>query len=133
MKKHLLFGLICLLLLLLAACAQPAGQGGGVNLNLPDDIPVLSGAIDLAVNATGRGTLVNYQFDTTDVNVVVDYYKSALVSAGWQDGPSADIVANDSATLVRVNDAGDIITVGIVRDPATGNVDVQVDVTRAGE
>ena len=94
---------------------------------------IVDSAIDLAVNATGRGTLVNYQFDTTDVNVVVDYYKSALVSAGWQDGPSADIVANDSATLVRVNDAGDIITVGIVRDPATGNVDVQVDVTRASE
>lgn len=115
----------------LVTCAQPASTPRQVHVNLPDDVPVLDGALDLLIDTIDLDTSVNYRFRSSDLSFVLDYYELALASAGWVPGAASDIVVDDAATLVRVNGAGDTITLNLTRNESGGSVLVDLDVERA--
>ncbi|MDX1687826.1 MAG: hypothetical protein R3248_07565 [Candidatus Promineifilaceae bacterium] len=144
MKKTLVWLIGLLLLGLLAGCGEapvaevpveipdfvPASVG-----DVPADIPVSTAAADVQIGVTDSSTHVRYLADSTDVDVLVDYYDDALAAEGWEASELEDVTVRadteTTATLVRVNDAGDTITVDVAHQDGEDNTEVEVVVVRA--
>jgi len=144
MKQRIVWITGLLLVAVLAACGEtpvaevpvevpefvPASLG-----DIPADIPVSTGAADVQVGVTERSTHVRYLSETTDVDVLVDYYQDALAEEGWESSGMEDVTVRadteTTATLVRVNDAGDTITVDVAHQDGEDSAEVEVVVVRA--
>lgn len=133
-----------LLLAALTACVEtPAAEAPlevpdfvPVSLgDIPADIPVSTAAADVQVGVTDSSTHVRYLTDTTDVEVLVGYYQDALAAEGWESSGLEDVTVRadteTTATLVRVNDAGDTITVDVSHRDGEDSTEVEVVVVRA--
>ena len=103
--------------------------------DIPADIPVSTAAADVQVGVTESSTHVRYLADTTDVEVLVEYYQDALAAEGWESSGLEDVTVRadteTTATLVRVNDAGDTITVDVSHRDGEDSTEVEVVVVRA--
>lgn len=142
MARQFLF-LSLLLILFMAACAEGAAPERVIPpqfrpatlAEIPVDIPVMAAAGDLQIGVSGKSTHVRYQAPTTDVEVIVDYYDDALSDEGWQVGKLEDVVVKSetsgSATVVRVNNAGDSLTVDVWSAEGAESAGVEVIVVRA--
>ena len=145
LMKHVIVWMIGLLLMgVLAACAEIPAAEAPVEVpdfvpaslgDIPADIPVSTAAADVQVGVTDTSTHVRYLADTTDVEVVVDYYQDALAAEGWESSGMEDVTVRadtaTTATLVRVNDAGDTITVDVSHQDGADSTEVEVVVVRA--
>ena len=123
----LLFGLFGIAVF--TACANSASPNA--QFNLPRDIVIPAGAKNVTVNyADPNTTQVGYISAANSVAVVASYYQQTLAQVGWQDNGTADVISDEQATLVRVNPAGDTITVNITQNDA--EIAVGLIVIRAG-
>lgn len=129
MKKVAGLFLLIAALLALGACATVPVASGPV-FTVPADVPIIGGAT-AGVDVTGQHTVVSYDADVTDVDVVVDYYRSSLVEVGWQETNEVDVITDSGATMVRVNEDGDELTVRVTPDEAGGPAHVFIEVDRA--
>lgn len=123
----LLFGLVGIVAF--TACANSASPNA--QFNLPRDIVIPAGAKNVAVDYTDPATTkVGYISAANSVAVVASYYQQTLAQVGWQDSGTADVITDEQATLVRVNPAGDTITVNITQNGT--EISVGLIVIRAG-
>lgn len=131
MKKIYLLLLLFGLLGIVASTACANSASPNAQFNLPRDIVIPAGANHVTVSyADPNSTQVSYISAANSVAVVANYYQQTLAQVGWQDSGIADVVTDSQATLVRVNPAGDTITVNITQ--AGTEISVGLIVIRAG-
>jgi hypothetical protein len=102
-----------------SAPVSPAG--------VPEDVPIMEGATNLQV--TRGGTNIKYQVDGV-IDDVVRFYQEQLPNFGWESAGNPDTQAGKIASMLRINEAGDRISINMQHNELGGFVVVTVTLAR---
>ncbi len=115
---------------------SPSGEGGGQEEapappenEIPEDVPVMENAYEIRVSSTRNGFDMTYRVDT-DIETALAYYQEALLEAGWQETTSRDSIVGSLASMARINEAEDSLTVSMTYNAGGGFVEIRVSVSR---
>jgi hypothetical protein len=151
-KIYLLMGFILVLMIVLSACAkeetptpradafatQPNTEevttAGGETAepppqdeDVPEDLPVPELAYNVKVARDGQ--FISYEIDGSIENIA-GYLQEALLDYGWDIEVSPDSIVGAMATMMRNNEAGDLLSISMSYNNNGDFVTVQNNVIR---